>query len=295
MIPKLTGSVINNIVIQQSPARVQDSLLLLTGVSLACALFSGLRGSCFLIINTKMNVRIRARLFAALMQQEIGFFDTTKTGEISSRLSADVNKMSDQIGLNVNVCLRSVVQAATLLAFMLASQWQLTVVTFVSVPLVSIVSKVSLGCGWCWAGLGLRRLSIASKWKPSTPNRAPSTDCWLQVYGAFYRELTMALQDQQAVCNANAEEIIGSMRTVRACGAEGQEVGAYVGGLHLILALGYRQALAYVGYMFFVMGAPLLVTVAVLYFGAHMVLHHGLEPGDMVTLHPKPHTIHPQP
>ena len=105
----------------------------------------------------------------------------------------------------------------------------------------------------------------------------------------------MALQDQQAVCNANAEEIIGSMRTVRACGAEDQEVGAYVGGLHLILALGYRQALAYVGYMFFVMGAPLLVTVAVLYFGAHMVLHHGLEPGDMVTLHPKPHTIHPQP
>ena len=145
VIPKLTGSVINNIVIQQSPARVQDSLLLLTGVSLACALFSGLRGSCFLIINTKMNVRIRARLFAALMQQEIGFFDTTKTGEISSRLSADVNKMSDQIGLNVNVCLRSVVQAATLLAFMLASQWQLTVVTFVSVPLVSIVSKVSVG------------------------------------------------------------------------------------------------------------------------------------------------------
>jgi ABC-type multidrug transport system fused ATPase/permease subunit len=76
------------------------------------------------------------------MRQEIGFFDVTKTGEISSRLSADVNKMSDQIGLNINVFLRCLVQAATLLAFMLASQWELTVVTFVSVPLVCVVSKI---------------------------------------------------------------------------------------------------------------------------------------------------------
>ena len=107
IIPKMTGEVINAIVLEKSPERVHDSLLLLTSVSLGCALFSGLRGSCFIMINTKMNVRIRDRLFSAIMAQEIGFFDVTKTGEITSRLSADVNKMSDQIGLNVNVCLRS--------------------------------------------------------------------------------------------------------------------------------------------------------------------------------------------
>jgi ATP-binding cassette subfamily B (MDR/TAP) protein 9 len=151
--------------------------------------------------------------------------------------------MSDQIGLNINVCLRSVVQAATLLAFMLASQWQLTLVTFMSVPLVSIVSKI---------------------------------------YGSFYRKLTVALQDQQAVCNSNAEEIIASIRTVRSFGAEAQELSDYCGGLQLLLALGFRQAYAYVGYMFFVVGAPLLVTVAVLYFGAHMVLEGRLQAGDMV-------------
>jgi len=202
IIPKVTGEVINAIVLEKSPERVHDSLLLLTSVSLACALFSGMRGSCFIMINTKMNVRIRDRLFSAIMAQEIGFFDVTKTGEITSRLSADVNKMSDQIGLNVNVCLRSVVQAATLLAFMLASQWQLTVVTFVSVPLVSIVSKV---------------------------------------YGSFYKKLTVALQDQQAVCNANAEELIASMRTVRSFGAEAQEMREYRGGLQLLLSIGFRQ------------------------------------------------------
>jgi ATP-binding cassette subfamily B (MDR/TAP) protein 9 len=72
------------------------------------------------------------------------------------------------------------------------------------------------------------------------------------------------------------------MRTVRSFGAEEQEVRHYSGGLDLLLGLGFRQAYAYVGYMFFVVGAPLLVTVAVLFFGAHMVLGGRLKPGDMV-------------
>ena len=98
------------------------------------------------------------------------FFDATKTGDLSSRLSADCNKMSDQIGLNINVFLRSVVQAVGLLVFMFYSQWQLTVVTFMSVPLVTVVSRV---------------------------------------YGTYYRAIAEAVQDQQAACNAAAEEIIG--------------------------------------------------------------------------------------
>lgn len=38
------------------------------------------------------------------------FFDTTKTGEITSRLSADTTTVSDQICLNLNVMLRSATQ-----------------------------------------------------------------------------------------------------------------------------------------------------------------------------------------
>jgi hypothetical protein len=48
------------------------------------------------------------------------------------------------------------------------------------------------------------------------------------------------------VCNANAEELIGSMRTVRSFGAEEQEVRHYSGGLDLLLGFGFRQAYAYV-------------------------------------------------
>ena len=52
----------------------------LVGVSLACALATGVRGGLFTIAMTRMNVRIRTSLFASLLRQEIGFYDTSKTG-----------------------------------------------------------------------------------------------------------------------------------------------------------------------------------------------------------------------
>ena len=38
------------------------------------------------------------------------FYDETKVGDVSSRLSADCQKVGDQVELNVNVALRSVIQ-----------------------------------------------------------------------------------------------------------------------------------------------------------------------------------------
>jgi hypothetical protein len=49
--------------------KVHDSLVTLTLVALCCALSSGLRGSFFIVVNVKMNVRIRETLFAAIMRQ----------------------------------------------------------------------------------------------------------------------------------------------------------------------------------------------------------------------------------
>lgn len=81
----------------------------LTCVSVLCA------GGLFTVAMARLNVRIRHRLFASLLRQEIGFFDSTKTGEITSRLSADTTTVADQVCLNLNVMLRSITQAALVL------------------------------------------------------------------------------------------------------------------------------------------------------------------------------------
>ena len=54
-----------------------------------------LRGSCFLVAESKLGVRLRSKLFDAIASQEVAFFDETDTGNITSRLTSDVTKVSD--------------------------------------------------------------------------------------------------------------------------------------------------------------------------------------------------------
>ncbi len=60
-------------------------------------------GGLFTVAMARLNARIRSRLFSALLTQEIGFFDKTKTGEITSRLSADTTTVADQVCLCVTL------------------------------------------------------------------------------------------------------------------------------------------------------------------------------------------------
>ena len=89
----------------------------------------------------RVNVRLRVQLMDSLLAQDIGFYDTTKTGDITSRLSSDTTLVGDQVTLNVNVFLRSVVQAIGVLIFMFVLSWQLSIIAFISVPVVTALSK----------------------------------------------------------------------------------------------------------------------------------------------------------
>ena len=108
--------------------------------SILGGVFAGIRGSIFTVIGGRVNVRLRIRLMESLLKQEIGFFDVTKTGDITSRLCSDTTLVGDQVSLNVNVFLRSTVQAVGVLIFMFFISWQLTLLTFVSVPAIATFS-----------------------------------------------------------------------------------------------------------------------------------------------------------
>ena len=105
-IPYYTGMIINHIAISPSPEDFQHAILVMSSITVVSALSAGLRGMFLVSANAKLNIRIRKELFKSLMKQEIGFFDTTDTGDLTSRLTSDTTKLADQIGLNLNVFLR---------------------------------------------------------------------------------------------------------------------------------------------------------------------------------------------
>ncbi|EFN54348.1 hypothetical protein CHLNCDRAFT_36050 [Chlorella variabilis] len=255
LVPYYTGKIIDYASIDPDPHAFRLTTLKMLGVALGCAFFTGIRGGLF-------TVRAAGRRCEPLPlpplssppgppPQDAGFFDTTKTGEVTSRLSADTTTVSDQICLNLNVMLRSSTQAAMVLVFMFSASWRLTVVTFVMIPLVLVICKL---------------------------------------YGAYYRRIRRApclsavqVQTELAEANSVAEEALSSMTTVKAHAAEDSTMAAYAAKLTRFYHLQRREAVAYAAYMATNTFLAAAVVAIVLYYGGSLVLKGAMSAGSLVS------------
>jgi ATP-binding cassette subfamily B (MDR/TAP) protein 9 len=264
LIPRYTGNMLDAIANYKPPSnddenpddhgssiwKVPGFLLNMQKLVIASILggvFSGVRGSIFTAVGARVNVRLRTLLMDALLSQDIGFFDVTKTGEITSRLSSDTTLVGDQVTLNVNVFLRSLVQAIGVLIFMTMLSWQLTLLAFISVPAITMLSR------------------------------------W---YGEYIRSLTKLMQKKLADGNSISEAALGSMPTVRALGAESTEMEEFTHFMKQYKRLNVRNAVAYLGYATAVTSLPQLVTAVVLFYGGLLVMadgHDSITSGQLVS------------
>jgi len=209
-----------------------------------CSIFSSCRGATFLIIGGRASVRLRQSLFDTLMRQEIGFFDTTKTGELTSRMTQDCQKVTDQVTLNVNVFLRTMVSTITTLIFMYTLSGALTMVAFISVPAIVVISKQ---------------------------------------YGKVMRKLSEATQKALADANAVAEEGLSTMSTVRSFAAEGLESQRFGAKLADYGKMVRRQARFYIIYLASTMMLPQAVTGLVLFYGGKLALEQRIRAGSLLS------------
>ncbi|GMH80538.1 hypothetical protein TL16_g08586 [Triparma laevis f. inornata] len=197
-IPRFTGNILDALGAESSEKNIEGNVWDVPGFSenvrnlaiaaVCCGFFSGARGSTFTVVGGRVNARLRLQLMNSLMAQDVGFFDVTKTGDITSRLCSDTTLVGDQVTLNVNVFLRSFVQAIGVLVFMFLISWELSLLAFVSVPAITVMSK------------------------------------W---YGQYIRRLTKLTQKKLADANGIGEAAIGSMPTVKGFGAEEAELKEY--------------------------------------------------------------------
>ena len=208
-IPFLFGKIIDSIALDQNTAKFHQYMLYLVLCAAVTGCFTGLRGSTFIIVGARFSARLRQRLFDALLQQEVAFFDTTKTGDITSRLTADTQKVSDNVELNVNVFLRSLLQVFFTLAFMVFISWRMALVAFVSVPLVVLGSKI---------------------------------------FGSYMRRLSKRTQKQTARANSVADETVNSITTVKMFAAEEEESARFARAVKKLYRCAHEQAWYYYFY-----------------------------------------------
>ncbi|XP_063397475.1 ABC-type oligopeptide transporter ABCB9-like [Mytilus trossulus] len=243
-IPYYTGEVVDSIVIEKSQKKFTQSIIIMAVISVISSITAGCRGWCFSLAMARLGIRVRNRLFGSVIEQEIGFFDKVKTGDITSRLTSDTTVMTDTVTLNMNIFTRNLILSVGIIVFMFKLSWRLSLLTLIAFPIVLGVSKV---------------------------------------YGEYYRDLASKVQDALAAANNVAEEALSAIRTVRSFANEDGEKDRYRTSLDKAYKINVKQANVYAGYVWCTQLFELGLTVAVLYYGGHLVLTKTLSGGNLVS------------
>jgi ATP-binding cassette subfamily B protein len=188
--------------------------------------------------------RLRLRVFAALLEQEIAFFDRQRTGELMNRLSSDAQMVQRAVTNNATQGVRS-------------------------------LSMVLGGTGMLfYVSPSLAMLSLTV---------TPTVALGARHTGKFLKRKQAEVQDALAASAARAEEALGAVRTVRHFAAEGDEVRRYSAQVKRAFDGAVEAGLAQAWFEGGVHFAANTSMVAVLAYGGSQVLAGELTAGALTS------------
>ncbi|XP_058866652.1 antigen peptide transporter 2-like [Acipenser ruthenus] len=242
-IPFYTGKVIDILGSRYKQNAFSSAILFMGLFSLGSSLSAGLRGGLFMCSLSRLNKRVRVLLFRALVKQEIGFFETTKTGDITSRLSTDTTLMSQSVAMNMNVFLRSLMKTLAVLSLMVSLSWRLTLVTVIETLLISILQNI---------------------------------------YNSYYQRLAKEVQDSIARSNEAAGEAVSAIKTVRSFATEDTEAKRYDSKLSDTQRLKNSRDTIRAAHLLLRRLITLAVQVIMLYYGRCLIKAGEMSTGSLV-------------
>jgi len=145
------------------------------------AISSSLRYYFVMTIGERVVSRIRSAVFERVMSLDGAFFDTARSGEIVSRLTADTTQLKSTFGASASIALRNLILLVGAIIMMVITSPKLAAMVLVAIPLI-VLPLVA-------AGRGVRKRSQAA-------------------------------QDTLAEAASFATERIGAVRVVQGLGAE---------------------------------------------------------------------------
>jgi ABC-type multidrug transport system fused ATPase/permease subunit len=108
---------------------LEKACLTLLFVAIIGGICSGGRGYIFSVCGERLAARLRKRLYASILSQETGFFDTSRTGELINRISADTQVIQSALTVNISMLVRGAFQAVIATSMILFVSWKLSLVS----------------------------------------------------------------------------------------------------------------------------------------------------------------------
>lgn len=252
LIPKFGGAIIDIVSrVVRTPEEqakawsdVRKTVLAIVSIVVVGSLSTALRAWLFSSTSERVVARLRKNLFSHLIQQEIAFYDVTRTGELLSRLSEDTQIIKNAATTNLSEALRNVTTAIIGLGFMFSSSWKLTLLAMVVVPFISVA---------------------------------------VRQFGRYLRELSHATQAAAAVAASIAEESFGAIRTVRSFAQESYAISSYSEKVDDTLSLGLRQAKVVGLFSGGLNAASTLSVIVVVIYGAYLTIMGSMTAGNLTS------------
>ena len=117
---------------------MREHFFTLFGVATALGVFSALRFYMVSWLGERVTADIRDAVYAHVLHQSPEFFETTQTGEVLSRLSADTTLVQTVVGSSLSMGLRNMVLGLGALSVLVWTN-----------PLVMVLTSASV-CSWLW-------------------------------------------------------------------------------------------------------------------------------------------------
>ena len=202
------------------------------------------RSYLFTVTGERIVAQLRKSLFASIVEQETGFFDDRKTGELTNRLSADTQVLQNAVSVNISMALRFGAAALGGLGLLFYTSPILTSIMLLVVPPVTL--------GSIYVGRLVRRISKKTR-------------------------------DALAKAGEVAEETLSGIRTVRTFNREARERDSYSGKVEDAFLLSKKQSKVVAIFMGASSFVGFSAIAVVLWYGGHLVLEEAMSVGELIS------------
>lgn len=206
------------------------------------AVFGMIRSWLFTVAGERVVARLRSDLYRAIIQQDVAFFDKSRTGELTNRLASDTTVLQNTVTVNLSMALRFGVTAIGAVFMLVYTSPRLSMVSMSIVPVVALSASI---------------------------------------YGRLVRRWSKDVQDALADASMVAEETIGGVRTVRAFAQEEAEVARYSEAVDRSYLLAAKRALALGVFNGFITFSGYGIVAVVVWYGGTLVRSDLLTTGEL--------------
>ncbi len=193
-------------------------------------------------IGERIVADLRRDVFAHLVSLSPAFFDSARSGELVSRLTADTTQIKSAVGASVSIALRNMMLFIGATAMMVITSPKLSGFVLLAIPLIVIP---------------------------------------LVAFGRWVRRLSRNAQDTLADASAYASELIGAIRTVQAYTSERMATDRFGGEVEQAYEAARSSTRARAVLTLIIIFIVFSSVVAILWVGSHDVLTGAISPGRL--------------